>query len=287
MDYEQKLKSFRRKISAKQIQKSFRKHQISKKKKANNALSAFLKELTDKQKEYIENQFKRPDNVIFVKEKKINIPGPHLKKLKPGQSSTLSWISGEIIDAWSAYLSLLHKNCYYFDCNFKTKLMDEKSIEFDELKRFLRKGRKGKYIQIFKYENIFIPLHIGANHWALIVLKIKEKRILYLDSMGSHPETKANIIAEVWSFFSQSSLDIDLNEKQIDYHVGEWRVDETIKSPQQHNSVDCGVFLCTNMFYISNGFIPNYTYRDIPVIRYRIAFTLLQNYHQTEVMEIE
>jgi Ulp1 family protease len=77
-----------------------------------------------------------------------------------------------------------------------------------------------------------------------------------------------------------------LNEKSIDYHVEEWRVDEMIKSPQQNNSIDCGVFLCANMFYISNGFIPRYTQKDIPSIRYRIAFTLLQNYLQTEVTEI-
>lgn len=285
MDNE-KLKSFRRKISAKKIQKSFRKHQVSKKKRANDALARFLTKLNDKQKEFVENQFKRKDDVIYVKEKKINLTGLHLKKLKPGQSSSLSWLSSEIIDAWSFYLASIHKNCFYLDSAFLTKLLFFEGMEFNDFKRHLKKSKKGKYNQIFKFENIFLPIHIGENHWALMVLKIKDKKILYLDSLESRPDVKSNIISEIWSFFSNCSLDKDLNEKLIDYHVEEWRVDEMIKSPQQNNSIDCGVFLCANMFYISNGFIPTYTQKDIPSIRYRIAFTLLQNYLQTEVTEI-
>ena len=165
-------------------------------------------------------------------------------------------------------------------------------VEFKELKRFLlmkttTDKRQKKYVQIFKREDIFIPVNVTENHWVLVVVNVKDRLITYLDSMTSTPTIKQNIIDEIWSFFAQCALDKDLNEKSMDYYVGEWTVDEKTVSPRQVGTIDCGVFLCANMFYLSYGFVPTFTQKNITNIRYRIALTLLKNYRPQEIIEIE
>ena len=288
MDTE-KIKSFKRKISAKKIQKSFRNQQIKKRKIDDDALSRFLAPISGTQKAYVNSQFQKTD--VVISKERINITGTMFKRLKPAQG-TNSWLSGDIIDAWTFHLQSLQKNNFYFSYTFMWKLMSQKHVTFEDLKRLLLLKTAGdkrpkKYVQIFKRMDIFIPVHVTENHWVLVVVNVKDRLITYLDSLTSTPKVKSDIIEEIWSFFAQCAEDRDLNEKSINYHVGEWRVDENTESPQQRNTIDCGVFLCANMFYLSYDFSPNFTQENIPEIRYRIALTLLDNYRPQEIIDIE
>jgi Ulp1 family protease len=41
-------------------------------------------------------------------------------------------------------------------------------------------------MKLFDFKTIGIPLHIGENHWALAVVKIKSQEIFYYDSLGKN-----------------------------------------------------------------------------------------------------
>jgi hypothetical protein len=41
-----------------------------------------------------------------------------------------------------------------------------------------------KYIDIFEKKKLFFPINIGNTHWAMMVVYVQEKRVMYLDSMG-------------------------------------------------------------------------------------------------------
>ena len=47
------------------------------------------------------------------------------------------------------------------------------------------------------------------------------------------------------------------------------------ESPQQHNGVDCGAFLCTTANFLSMGQPLTFTQQNMPMLRKRIAVDIL------------
>ena len=56
----------------------------------------------------------------------------------------------------------------------------------------------------------------------------------------------------------------------------EWELQNIYdESPQQHNGVDCGVFLCTTANFLSMGQKLSFSQRNMPMLRTRIASDIL------------
>lgn len=146
---------------------------------------------------------------------------------------------------------------------FKQKLTEKKSNELieklnnDEKKsedfdtRFIRFTKKVSNIQ--DKRKLFFPLNVDGNHWILAVVFVQEGIIGYFDSFNNEKTM------ERYNPFLVRYLNIIFKNK-------DW-ITTLIESPKQSNSCDCGVFLCANLYYLSQNKLPNFTKKDIPNIR--------------------
>ena len=144
---------------------------------------------------------------------------------------------------------------------FKQKLTEKKSNDLIEKKlnndennfdtRFIRYTKNVANIQ--DKRKLFFPLNVDGNHWILAVVFVQEGIIGYFDSFNSKKTMTR------YNPFLLRYLKIIFKDK-------DW-ITTLIESPKQSNSCDCGVFLCANLYYLSQNRMPNFTKKDIPNIR--------------------
>ncbi|KAI9847647.1 MAG: hypothetical protein M1838_000823 [Thelocarpon superellum] len=112
-------------------------------------------------------------------------------------------------------------------------------------------------------ERVFIPVHNG-NHWTLLVVSPVAKTIEYFDSLDG-PPGQFIAQAKLWLREELGALYVDRD----------WRVLNS-PSPQQSNSLDCGVFTVTTAKMVLLGIDPMaYGPRDIPLQRRRMVAELI------------
>ncbi|KAF2754492.1 hypothetical protein EJ05DRAFT_479469 [Pseudovirgaria hyperparasitica] len=119
--------------------------------------------------------------------------------------------------------------------------------------------------RLLKAKMVFFPINQGGSHWTLLVINVSERTIEFLDSLGGTGGAVLGM-ARKW-------LEGELGEE---YAAADW-ADVTLRSGQQHNSSDCGVFTCMNALAIARGDVP----REVVVgsrmgaARQQLAATLL------------
>lgn len=152
---------------------------------------------------------------VIQKHKNIKIYKNDLKTLIDS-----NWLNDKIINN---YLSLLYdaygkiNNFYilttYFYYNLKNNRCPDLAID------------------IFKFMNIFIPVHL-TNHWVFVDVDIVQKRISVLDSLGADRTCVGNEIRKwIIGCFKEKGMNVNFDVKM--------RVD----IPRQSNGNDCGVFV--------------------------------------------
>lgn len=108
--------------------------------------------------------------------------------------------------------------------------------------RILQSGHSGvkrwtRKVDIFSYDVIPVPVHVGGVHWCMAIIHLKNKTIKYYDSMGT-PNNKVLIALE--SYLKDESL--DKKKKPLD--TSEFKIENVADCPRQNNGSDCGVFSC-------------------------------------------
>lgn len=146
---------------------------------------------------------------------------------------------------------------------FKSKLTEKKTNDLieelnndkeklkDFTNQFIRYTKK--VADIKDKRKLFFPINVNGNHWILAVVFVQEGIIGYFDSFNNEKNMKT------YNPFLLSYLKIIFIDK-------EW-ITTLIESPKQSNDCDCGVFLCANLYYLSQNRMPNFTQKDIPNIR--------------------
>ncbi|KAF0758383.1 sentrin-specific protease 1-like [Aphis craccivora] len=174
-----------------------------------------------------------------------------------------AWLTDTIIEQ---YFQLLIKSCnnnniYICNSYFLIELQNRGYDEFVE--RFMNG------IRLLNYSKMLIPTHVG-DHWVLIVVEIKEKKILCYDSLDYYK----------YIFKMMENLRTFLDQKYFMQQEGYSSSSSSIEigsgdSPKQNNSSDCGVFTCINARYIMNNKPLNYTQLDIPLFRHRMLYEIV------------
>jgi sentrin-specific protease 1 len=122
-------------------------------------------------------------------------------------------------------------------------------------------------------DKIFIPINISQTHWALAVILVQDKEILYFDSMKRKGKgTKYNKALLQWL------VDEARTKKNINLNTSEWKLKD-MDCPQQHNGYDCGVFLIMAANFISDNLRvveDNYGQAHMPFFRLKIASDILR-----------
>ena len=227
------------------------------------------KTLTQRQIKHVNDIFKKTADegkkIINIIDK-VELSVDNFKRLQPtpdDDDTTSSWLNDNIITSWIKTIDKSEKN-FLFTVDSIRHLFDT-----DKMKRFLKKQKK----QLFDVEKILIPYNLGDNHWVLIVIYPKEKEIGFFDSLYAANQA---VVKKIKNLFMELARDPVINKSQIikEADVNQWKINESLKSAHQVNGKDCGVFLCANMFYINLNQKPSFTQKDIPNIRYRIAYDL-------------
>ncbi|KAM9483743.1 sentrin-specific protease 2 [Clarias gariepinus] len=104
-----------------------------------------------------------------------------------------------------------------------------------------------KAVDLFLYDIILIPLHLGV-HWSLAVVDFQAKSVRSFDSMGQRHDDICNQIL----MYLKEEYEA---KKGKDFEILKWTVTSlrATEVPQQKNGSDCGVFVCKYADYIARG----------------------------------
>ncbi|KAI5613711.1 sentrin-specific protease 2 [Silurus asotus] len=104
-----------------------------------------------------------------------------------------------------------------------------------------------KAVDLFLYDIILIPLHLGV-HWSLAVVDLRVKSVRSYDSMGQRHDDICNLIL----MYMKEEYEV---KKGKDLEILKWTVTSlrATEVPQQKNGSDCGVFVCKYADYIARG----------------------------------
>ncbi|KAI6178933.1 ULP-PROTEASE domain-containing protein [Aphelenchoides besseyi] len=180
---------------------------------------------------------------VLVNEFNLPITRKDLQTLSPK-----SWLNDEVINF---YFSLIVKRSktieglpmvYAFSTYFFTALTNPHS------KSRIHRWTKG--VNLFEYDLVLVPLHLGA-HWCLAVID-NEKR-------------------QLRDYLQQES------EKKYEskYSVNNYELIDLEPCPKQMNGFDCGVFTCRFAEYLSRRAPFNFNQRHMPSYRKRIVIEIV------------
>lgn len=153
----------------------------------------------------------------------------------------LNWLNDEVINF---YMELLKERSEQCDHLPKVHVMNTFFVP-----KLLQMGHSGvrrwtRKVDIFAYDVIPVPVHVGGVHWCMSIIHMRDKTIKYYDSMG-HPNYP--VLEALKKYLHEESLD----KKKVPYNTSDWSVECVRDCPQQRNGSDCGVFSCMFAEFVS------------------------------------
>ncbi|KAF8597822.1 cysteine proteinase, partial [Ceratobasidium sp. AG-I] len=173
------------------------------------------------------------------------------QRLRPGR-----WLNDEVVNFYLAIVRQRAEN-YVFNTFFY-----EKCDQYESVKGWTNN------INIFTKNMIFIPIHIDGNHWICAVIRPQSMVIEIYDSMKVE---RRNVYQRLCKYLVQEYRERRLGRiKPADwvYHVNP-------DAPMQSGSVDCGVFVCQYIDYLSRGCTPDFGEENMVELRDKMVNEIL------------
>lgn len=127
-------------------------------------------------------------------------------------------------------------------------------------------------INLFDYDIVLVPIHRQGNHWAMAAIHVRQHRLVYYDSMPNDGAPELELL--------QRFMHDEAKSRAAHMHAEIGWVMESDRAtrgllPKQLNSVDCGVFMLMFGERVALHKLMTFSQRDIPLLRRRLAATLL------------
>lgn len=171
-----------------------------------------------------------------------------------------SWLNDAIINY---YMNLLmdrnNSKVYAMNTFFMPKLLESGHAG---LRRWTKK------IDLFSFDIIPVPVHVGRCHWCLAVIYLKNKSIQYYDSMG-RPNNR--VLQALESYLKEESLD----KKKENLDTSDWRIENVLDCPKQQNDNDCGVFCCMFAEFITRNSPISFGQEHMPYLRHKMIIEIV------------
>lgn len=177
-----------------------------------------------------------------------------------------SWLNDEVINF---YMNLLmerseKKNA---DCLPKVYAMNTFFIP-----RLMQSGHAGvrrwtRKVDIFSFDVIPVPVHVGQVHWCMAIIHLRDKTIRYYDSMGS---PNPRVLQALEGYLREESLD----KKKVELDMRKFVIESVRDVPKQMNGSDCGVFSCMFAEYISRDKDITFSQQHMPYFRQKMIFEI-------------
>ena len=213
------------------------------------------------------------------------------------------WLTGDNIDNISDILNMASPppntpGSYHFVSSRLMQLLYfNNKYDYSKVKTWGRtRGRRGN--NFFDYDTLYFPFNFTGNHWTGAIVKLKEKKIIYRDSMNEmdNPRHAKKGRMELQTLKQYLTDEIQrrrgitgwegLQNNEIQ-RLGKPKEWETIRNTRnnmiQENIIDCGICYLANMLYDTQNRLPLIHITHMPLFRKQI-FTLLMRYHNTNTL---
>uniref|UniRef100_A0A1Q3F0P1 Putative sentrin/sumo-specific protease n=1 Tax=Culex tarsalis TaxID=7177 RepID=A0A1Q3F0P1_CULTA len=179
-----------------------------------------------------------------------------------------NWLNDEVINF---YMNLLMERSeqraeqgaprvYAMNTFFIPKLL---SAGHSGLKRWTRK------VDIFTYDIIPVPVHVGRVHWCMAIIDLKNKAIRYYDSMGTPNNPVLNAL-------EQYLRDESLDKRKKPFDTSDFQKQNMHECPRQMNGSDCGVFSCMFAEHEARGREVGFCQQHMPYFRQKMIYEISQ-----------
>jgi len=193
-----------------------------------------------------------------------------LRRLLPGQEEEGSWLNNFVLN--KIFLLIEEKatavgnKVRTLNSDIFTRMITS-STEI-----FKRYNFHQLYPNIFDSEVILAPFNHGR-HWCLVVVSMKEKMSIYLDSLYNGAGAKM-AFSRMNNFLTSSA---SIMGRNWDMHDWQYFAIPSSDIPQQLNSDDCGVFVAKWAQHISVGLPLDFSHPDIVNFRYSLILDIARN----------
>jgi len=144
----------------------------------------------------------------------------------------------------------------------------ERRYNYGNVRRWTREAHLPHGVKnIFELDSVLVPINQTGNHWVLMVINMRERRLELFDSYGGSGAGYFELVRRflVDDHRDQLGQEIDLS--------GWTNVVWTV--PQQDNDFDCGVFMCAFASAVVRNTAITFSAADIPLLRRRMVLEIL------------
>jgi sentrin-specific protease 1 len=163
----------------------------------------------------------------------------------------------------------------------------DKEYKYNDIQKSIENafGKKNIiHLNIFEMSKLFLPINFSNTHWTLAVVYMEERRIRYHDSLYnviSSRETGVHICQQIlrWLFDAAKNTYesyLDVSTFTVDTRHSEEQNNDDGYVPKQTNGVDCGVFTIMMADYLSDDLPLQFSQKDIPRFREKIACAIVK-----------
>lgn len=249
LDMEGEFKMYRRLLDErKHIQEEVRKKKESSKKKK------LVPNVSECELGQIEQNLRRQDNAVLTNKDNIEVTIRDFKTLAPRR-----WLNDTVIEFFMHFIEKKTPRTIAFNSYFYTNLSER---GYQGVRRWMRR----KKAQIEQLDKIFVPVNLNESHWALGMIDMPSRTIIYVDSLSNGPNAVSfAILSDLQNYVAEESK----NAMGPDFTL------KTVRCPQQPNGFDCGIYLCLNTLYLSEEVPLVFDHNDAVKMRQYIAHLIL------------
>lgn len=204
---------------------------------ASRPKSTLINQLTQDEEKEVTSIWKSKgrDHQVLNQISGIDLKVHDLKSLADGH-----WLNDNVIDAFLSTLS--NERVHVFSTFFFTNL---ESRGYSSVKKWMKKAKK----DISKLEMIICPININQTHWVTGAIDLKNKKLLYMDSLaGLETPHGSRSLCSLSEYLTGEA------EKQGQAQVSQgFEMVQVTTCPQQSNGYDCGVFTLMNSLHLAKG----------------------------------
>lgn len=223
--------------------------------KERTAVRAVVIPLTKDQLRVVEQYWRGRSSQHIVSAFSIDITTKDLQTLADRQ-----WLNDNVIDFYLNLVTELTQLVYCWTTHFFTTL---KKNGYKGVARWAKRRK----INLMDMNTVVVPINSMNTHWSVAVIDNVEKTIGYYDSLSSGGNLHAVRLLEQ---YMQSEAD------RLNVPGQKYSLQPSLKTPQQQNGFDCGVFTCTVAKFIAQKAPLQFSQKDMHTIRRRMAYEIIQ-----------
>lgn len=249
LDIDKGFKTYRQLLEErKQIQ-----NEVRKKKELGNK-KRLVPDIEQNEANNVKKTLGRKDNAVLSNKDNLEVTVRDFKTLTPRR-----WLNDTVIEFFMKQIEKDSKTVVAFNSFFYTTLSQR---GYQGVRRWMKR----KKANIGDLEKIFVPINLNQSHWALGMVDIPQKRIIYVDSLSNGPNAMSfAILSDLRNYVVEESK----NAIGADFEL------ENLRCPQQPNGFDCGIYLCMNTLYLSHDAPLTFDQHDAVRMRNYIAHLIL------------